>query len=41
MEGGVMQARTHRSLERFDAGVRLLDDYLQRLQAAASVEERT
>jgi TetR/AcrR family transcriptional repressor of nem operon len=41
MEGGVMQARTHRSLEGFDAGVRLLGDYLQRLLAAASVEELT
>jgi len=41
MEGGVMQARTHRSLEAFDAGVRLLNDYLQRLQAAASAEDRT
>jgi hypothetical protein len=40
MEGGVMQSRTHRSLEAFDAGVRLLADYLQRLQAAAQVEDK-
>jgi AcrR family transcriptional regulator len=31
MEGGVMQARTHRSLEPFDAGVGLLRDYVNRL----------
>ena len=31
MEGGVMQARTHRSLEAFDAGVTCLRDYLGRL----------
>jgi TetR/AcrR family transcriptional regulator, transcriptional repressor for nem operon len=33
MEGGVMQARTHRSLAPFDAGVELLRDYLDRLGA--------
>jgi AcrR family transcriptional regulator len=33
MEGGVMQARTHRDLAPFDAGVRLLRDYVDRLQA--------
>ena len=33
MEGGVMQARTHRSFESFDAGVRLLRDYFERLQS--------
>ena len=31
MEGGVMQARTHRSLATFDAGVECLRDYLNRL----------
>jgi len=36
MEGGVMQARTHRSLETFDAGVACLRDYLTRLEEAAS-----
>jgi len=33
MEGGVMQSRTHRSLEAFDASVACLRDYLNRLQA--------
>lgn len=36
MEGGVMQARTHRALDTFDAGVRQLRDYVTRLEAAAS-----
>jgi AcrR family transcriptional regulator len=36
MEGGVMQARTHRTLESFDAGVQCLRDYLDRLEQAAS-----
>jgi AcrR family transcriptional regulator len=36
MEGGVMQSRTHRTLEPFDAGVRCLRDYIDRLQAAAA-----
>jgi TetR/AcrR family transcriptional regulator, transcriptional repressor for nem operon len=35
MEGGVMQARTHRSLEAFDASVACLRDYLTRLEAEA------
>jgi len=35
MEGGVMQARTHRSLAHFDAGVASLRDYFGRLEAAA------
>lgn len=35
MEGGVMQARTHRSLASFDAGVAALRDYFRRLQIAA------
>jgi TetR/AcrR family transcriptional repressor of nem operon len=36
MEGGVMQARTHRTLDTFDAGVRRLRDYVTRLEADAS-----
>lgn len=40
MEGGVMQARTHRSLETFDASVDSLRDYLNRLQADAREESR-
>ncbi len=32
MEGGVMQARTHRSLEAFDDGVAMLRDYIDRLR---------
>lgn len=36
MEGGVMQARTHRSLETFDASVAALRDYILRLEQAAS-----
>jgi len=35
MEGGVMQARTHRSIEPFDASVRMLRDYVQRLEDEA------
>jgi TetR/AcrR family transcriptional regulator, transcriptional repressor for nem operon len=35
MEGGVMQARTHRSPEAFDASVAMLRDYLARLRDAA------
>lgn len=34
MEGGVMQSRTHRSLDAFDASVRMLRDYFDRLQTA-------
>ncbi len=33
MEGGVMLARTHRSIEPFDAAVASLRDYLKRLQS--------
>ena len=33
MEGGVMQSRTHRTLDAFDAGVRRLRDYVERLLA--------
>ena len=35
MEGGVMQSRTHRNLDAFDASVAGLRDYLTRLQEAA------
>jgi AcrR family transcriptional regulator len=40
MEGGVMQARTHRSLEPFDASVRRLRDYVDRLLAPAAAGSR-
>ena len=36
MEGGVMQSRTHRTLQAFDIGVEQLRDYLGRLEHAAS-----
>ena len=36
MEGGVMQSRTHRSLDAFDASVKLLRDYFDRLEEAAA-----
>jgi hypothetical protein len=32
MEGGVMQSRTHRTLDAFDASVASLRDYFSRLQ---------
>jgi TetR/AcrR family transcriptional regulator, transcriptional repressor for nem operon len=38
MEGGVMQSRTHRTLEAFDAGVAQLRDYFMRLEQAAQAE---
>lgn len=38
MEGGVMQSRTYRSLEAFDASVEMLRDYFDRLQHAALIE---
>ncbi len=41
MEGGVMQSRTHRTLEAFDASVSGLRDYLDRLQADAKREMRS
>ena len=41
MEGGVMQSRTHRTLEAFDASVAGLRDYLDRLQADAEHELRS
>ena len=39
MEGGVMQARTHRNLAAFDASVASLRDYLTRLEADAKQGE--
>lgn len=39
MEGGVMQSRTHRTLEAFDASVAGLRDYLTRLEQAAKTTE--
>src|ERR1700722_10296993 len=41
MEGGVMQARTHRSLVAFDASIASLQDYFDRLQAAALEEQKS
>lgn len=35
MEGGVMQSRTHRTTQAFDAGVAMLRDYFDRLQDTA------
>lgn len=40
MEGGVMQARTHRSLAAFDASVESLRDYFNRLESDAREEPR-
>jgi TetR/AcrR family transcriptional regulator, transcriptional repressor for nem operon len=40
MEGGVMQARTHRTLAAFDASVASLQDYFSRLHAAALEESQ-
>lgn len=39
MEGGVMQSRTHRTLDAFDASVAGLRDYLTRLEAAAKSQK--
>jgi AcrR family transcriptional regulator len=36
MEGGVMQSRTHRTLDAFDASVASLRDYFDRLEQGAS-----
>jgi TetR/AcrR family transcriptional regulator, transcriptional repressor for nem operon len=36
MEGGVMQSRTHRTLEAFDASVAMLRDYFTRLEREAA-----
>jgi AcrR family transcriptional regulator len=41
MEGGVMQARTHRSLGTYDAAVRQLRGYFSHLEAAASPKQRS
>ena len=41
MEGGVMQSRTHRTLEAFDASVAGLRDYMDRLEQAASAGHDT
>ncbi len=41
MEGGVMQSRTHRTLDAFDASVRRLRDYIDRLEIAAGAENST
>jgi TetR/AcrR family transcriptional regulator, transcriptional repressor for nem operon len=41
MEGGVMQARTHRTLAAFDASVASLRDYFDRLHAAALEESQS
>lgn len=40
MEGGVMQARTHRSMVTYDAAVNQLRGYLSYLEAAASANPR-
>ena len=39
MEGGVMQSRTHRTIDAFDAGVECLRDYFSRLRDAAIREQ--
>jgi AcrR family transcriptional regulator len=38
MEGGVMQARTHRTIDAFDHSVAMLRDYVSRLEKQASRE---
>ena len=38
MEGGVMQSRTHRTTHAYDASVRALRDYFDRLERAAGPE---
>lgn len=40
MEGGVMQSRSHRSIEPFDAGVRQLRHYFRQLEAEAAASRR-
>jgi AcrR family transcriptional regulator len=40
MEGGVMQARTHRRLDPFDRSVAMLRDYVARLETQASREDK-
>jgi AcrR family transcriptional regulator len=39
MEGGVMQARTHRSIEAFDRSIAMLRDYVSRLELQASQQQ--
>ena len=41
MEGGIMQSRTHRTPETFDAGVAMLRDYIDRLEADARAARET
>jgi AcrR family transcriptional regulator len=40
MEGGVMQSRTHRSLDAFDACIATLRDYFARLERAATTTKK-
>jgi len=40
MEGGVMQARTHRRIDAFDRSVAMLRDYVTRLEMQASRENQ-
>jgi TetR/AcrR family transcriptional regulator, transcriptional repressor for nem operon len=40
MEGGVMQARTHRRIDAFDRSVAMLRDYVTRLENQASRENK-
>lgn len=40
MEGGVMQTRTHRRIEPFDASVAMLRDYIARLENEAQLEKK-
>jgi AcrR family transcriptional regulator len=39
MEGGVMQARTHRSIEAFDRSIAMLRDYVMRLESEAKQKQ--
>jgi len=41
MEGGVMQARTHRSIDAFDRSVAMLRDYVTRLERQATNDRPT
>ena len=40
MEGGVMQSRTHRSLEAFDRSVAMLRDYISRLEESLQTSQQ-
>jgi AcrR family transcriptional regulator len=40
MEGGVMQARTHRTIDAFDRSVAMLRDYITRLETEASSKQK-